>query len=114
MLKEDFNIGGSTKYALEGRDPEETQVFLDSLGLRNTVTLHSVHPDCNVQWTGGRFDKVLPVLDRESVVKAKGSGCLRIKDGNGSTVIFLDKGEIVKEQREESKAADPNQWRMNI
>lgn len=117
MSKEDLgdlDAGSNIKYVLEGRDKDEASIFLKSLDLRDTVRLQRLHQDSHIKWIGGRFDRGLDVLDEQSVIGAKGSGCLEIVDMDSYTIIFMKQGKIVKEHREGANGVDPRQSKMNI
>lgn len=104
--------GGFGKYALEGGNKLETDIFLGGLSIRSPIIRRN-DPISNGMriWTGAQ----LPVgsLDEESIAKAKGSGYLEIFEGNNSKIIFMVEGNIVGQQVD-TREVDPRQARMNI
>lgn len=96
----DKPTNGSAKFALEkGGLREEIDVFLEGARVDNPIKItHSFvnGHDVLATWTGRKISAI--DLGIKSVSEAKGTGCLVITEGSKQTTIFMEAGEIKREE----------------
>ncbi len=110
---------GNGKYAFESsRKESEVEVFLKKAKVERPVKriiFSSNGHNASATWIGNRNDAFN--LDKNSIVEAKGTGCLEIVEDSKRTLLFFEAGKVIEEQYKnmnETIETDPRQLRMNI